>query len=55
MLDGKIVLRTKEQMLTAIAILDAHARKPYFFEKAIHNVNSASCEENSIIQDSIYL
>lgn len=55
MLDRKIVLRIKEQMLTAIAILDAHARKPYFFEKAIHNVNSASCEENSIIQDSIYL
>lgn len=55
MLDGKIVLRIKEQMLTAIAILTAYAREPYLLEKAIHNVNSASCEENSIIQDSIYL
>lgn len=42
-------------MLTAIAILSVHASEPYLLEKAIHNMNSASSEENSIIQASIYL
>lgn len=55
MFDGKIVLSIKEQMLTAIAILSVHASEPYLLEKAIHNMNSASSEENSIIQTGIYL
>lgn len=54
MFDGKIVLSIKEQMLTAIAILSVHASEPYLLEKAIHNMNSASSEENSIIQACIY-
>lgn len=55
MFDVKIVLSIKEQMLTAIATLRAHASEPYLLEKAIHNLNSASSEENSIIQSGIYL
>lgn len=53
MFDGKIVLSIKEQMLTGIAVLVVHASEPYFLEKAIHNMNSASSEENSIIQAGI--
>lgn len=53
--DGKIVLSIKEQMPTAIVVLDAHASETYLLEKAIHNMNSASSEENSIIQASICL
>jgi len=55
MFDGKIVLSIKEQMLTAAAILSLHASEPYLLEKAIHNLNSASSEENSIMQAGIYL
>lgn len=55
MFDGKIVLSIKEQMLTSIAVLVVHASEPYFLEKAIHNMNSASSEDNSIIQAGMYL
>lgn len=55
MFDVKIVLSIKEQMLTAIATLRVHASEPYLLEKAIHNLNSASSEENSIMQSGMYL
>lgn len=55
MVDVKIVSGIKEQMLTAIAALSARASEPHLLEKAIHNVNSASSEESSIMQYGIYL